>query len=373
MAFVTPAAAASVTARVAARPALVGARATAFAGTAVAPPSRRSVVRAAPAAVRMAQTGETLEEFLSGSDPKLAKCVAAMFASCKEVAYKIRTASCDKMACFNDFGDEQLAIDMLADKIIFDNLEASGVVATASSEEVPKEVTITAGAPYSVAFDPLDGSSIIDTNFTVGTIFGVWPGDKLVGTTGRDLVAGGMVLYGPRTTVTLAMDGIDGAHEFLLIDDFSSRHGSWVHTATFTAVNEGKLYAPGNLRAAEDNPGYADLIDYYRKEKFQLRYSGGMVGDVNQILVKGKGVFCNPSSPSAKAKLRLLYEVAPIGYVMEKAGAKSSDGSGSVLDIKVENTEDRSQVCYGSAGEVARFEQMVGKKVEMNATVDTTA
>eukprot|EP00173_Palmaria_palmata_P000963 Plantae.Rhodophyta-Palmaria_palmata.ctg1496.p1 GENE.Plantae.Rhodophyta-Palmaria_palmata.ctg1496~~Plantae.Rhodophyta-Palmaria_palmata.ctg1496.p1 ORF type:complete len:301 (-),score=55.78 Plantae.Rhodophyta-Palmaria_palmata.ctg1496:121-891(-) len=256
---------------------------------------------------------------------------------------------------------------MLADKVIFDNLEASGVCATASSEEVPVEKPITSGGKFSVAFDPLDGSSIIDTNFSVGTIFGVWPGDKFVGQTGNEIVCAGLAVYGPRTTMTLAIDGVDGAHEFLLIDDFSANHGSWIHTAVFTTVNEGKLFAPGNMRAAQDNPGYQKLLDHYFAEKYQLRYTGGMVPDVNQILVKGKGVFCNPVSPSAKAKLRVLYEVLPIGYVIEKGGGKSSQGDHSVLDIVIKSTEDTSQVCYGSADEVARFEELVGSKMVVKA------
>lgn len=184
----------------------------------------------------------------------------------------------------------------------------------------------------------------------------------MVGKTGRDVVCAGLAIYGPRTTITLAIDGVDGAHEFLLIDDFSAKHGQWIHTAVFASVNEGKLFAPGNMRAAQDNPGYAELLRHYFEEKYQLRYTGGMVPDVNQILVKGKGVFCNPASPAAKAKLRVLYEVLPIGYVIEKAGGKSSNGDGSVLDMVIQSTEDRSQVCYGSAGEVERFEQLVGSK-----------
>jgi len=72
---------------------------------------------------------------------------------------------------------------------------------------------------FSVAFDPLDGSSIVDTNFTVGTIFGVWPGDKLTGVTGGDQVAAAMGIYGPRTTYVLAVKGFPGTHEFLLLDE----------------------------------------------------------------------------------------------------------------------------------------------------------
>lgn len=196
--------------------------------------------------------------------------------------------------------------------------------------------------------------------FRVYRIFGVWKGDSFVGQDGHGVVCAGLAIYGPRTTLTLAIDGVDGAHEFLLIDDFSAKHGSWIHTAAFSTVNEGKLFAPGNMRAAQDNPGYKKLLDFYFSERYQLRYTGGMVPDVNQILVKGKGVFCNPASPSAKAKLRVLYEVLPIGYVIEKAGGKSSNGAGSVLDIKIKGCDGRSQVCYGSADEVQRFEEMVG-------------
>lgn len=117
----------------------------------------------------MIATGEPLEDWLQRAEKDLGKCTRGIFAACKEIAYKIRTASCDKMSCFNDFGDEQLAIDVLADKVLFDNLTESGVVAVASSEELPIEKPITAGGKFSVAFDPLDGSSIIDTNFSVGT------------------------------------------------------------------------------------------------------------------------------------------------------------------------------------------------------------
>lgn len=303
----------------------------------------------------------TIEEWLDIAEPKLKKATLAMFSACKEIAYKVRTASCDKMACFNEFGDEQLAIDILANNVIFQCLRNSNAVATASSEETPVEDPI-GGTGYSTAFDPLDGSSIIDTNFAVGTIWGTWPGDRLVGVKGKDIAAAGVCVYGPRTSITLAVRGYDYAHEFLLVDDFSSRHGQWIKTNEFTTVSEGKLFAPGNLRASQDNPGYAELVDYWLENQYQLRYTGGMVPDVNQILVKGKGVFVNVASPNTKSKLRLLYEVAPIGYIMEKAGAKSSDGEGSVLDIEITETEQVTQVAFGSDKEVARFEEMVGKK-----------
>lgn len=87
---------------------------------------------------------------------------------------QVRTASCASTACLNSFGDEQLAVDMLADKLLFEALRYSHVCKYACSEEVPEPVDV-GGEGFCVAFDPLDGSSIVDTNFSVGTIFGVWP------------------------------------------------------------------------------------------------------------------------------------------------------------------------------------------------------
>lgn len=95
-----------------------------------------------------------------------------------------------------------------------------GFVASASlgrNEMMCNGLIISGG--FSVAFDPLDGSSIVDTNFTVGTIFGVWPGDKLTGVTGRDQVAAAMGIYGPRTTYIIALKDCPGTHEFLLLDE----------------------------------------------------------------------------------------------------------------------------------------------------------
>jgi len=87
-----------------------------------------------------------------------------------------------------------------------------------------------------------------------------------------------------------------------------------------------------------------------------------MVPDVNQLMVKGKGVFVNVNSKNTKSKLRMLYEVAPIGFLIEKAGGKTSEGEKSVLDVLITNTEQTSQVAYGSKNEVERFETLVGRK-----------
>ncbi|GFY83520.1 Sedoheptulose-1,7-bisphosphatase [Actinidia chinensis var. chinensis] len=300
--------------------------------------------------------GDSLEEFLTKATPDkgLIRLMMCMGEALRTIAFKVRTASCGGTACVNSFGDEQLAVDMLADKLLFEALTYSHFCKYACSEEVPELQDM--GGPvqggFSVAFDPLDGSSIVDTNFTVGTIFGVWPGDKLTGVTGRDQVAAAMGIYGPRTTYVLALKDIPGTHEFLLLDE-----GKWLHVKDTTEIGEGKMFSPGNLRATFDNPDYDKLINYYVREKYTLRYTGGMVPDVNQIIVKEKGIFTNVTSPSAKAKLRLLFEVAPLGFLIEKAGGYSSDGKQSVLDKVIVNLDDRTQVAYGSKNEIIRFEE----------------
>ncbi|KAK8491062.1 hypothetical protein V6N11_047106 [Hibiscus sabdariffa] len=306
--------------------------------------------------VTKCEIGDSLEEFLtkSTSDKGLIRLMMCMGEALRTIAFKVRTASCGGTACVNSFGDEQLAVDMLANKLLFEALTYSHFCKYACSEEVPElqDMGGPAEGGFSVAFDPLDGSSIVDTNFTVGTIFGVWPGDKLTGVTGRDQAAAAMGIFGPRTTYVLALKDIPGTHEFLLLDE-----GKWQHVKDTYEIGEGKMFSPGNLRATFDNPEYDKLINYYVREKYTLRYTGGMVPDVNQIIVKEKGIFTNVTSPSAKAKLRLLFEVAPLGFLIEKAGGYSSDGQQSVLDKVIMNLDERTQVAYGSKNEIIRFEE----------------
>nr|ABF68591.1 chloroplast sedoheptulose-1,7-bisphosphatase [Euglena gracilis] len=303
------------------------------------------------------ELGSTLEDFMKAyvPDPKLRIIMATMAESGRTIDHKVTTASCGGTACTNVFGDEQLAVDMLADKVLFEGLRHCGVCEIACSEENPVPLPM-GGQGYSVCFDPLDGSSIVDTNFSVGTIFGVWPGDKIVGTTGRDLAASGIIVYGPRTVLCVAFKGVPGTFDFMLQDD-----GKWHLVKETTKIGEGKLFSPGNLRCTYDNPEYLNLISFYNNEQYTLRYTGGMVPDVYQLLIKGRGVFTNVTSPTTKAKLRLSFEVAPIALLIESAGGASScDGkSVSALDVTITGIDQRTQVCFGSRTEVARFEQFM--------------
>jgi len=188
----------------------------------------------------------------------------------------------------------------------------------------------------------------------VGTVFGVWPGDTLLGRTGYEQAAAAVGVYGPRTVYCLTIHGYPGTHEFLLQDD-----GKWLHVKETESIGEGKLFSPGNLRATADSPNYKRLVDYYLKERYTLRYTGGMVPDVFQILVKEEGVFTSISTPRSPAKLGLGYEVAPMALLMEKAGGFSSGGGkpDSALAIKLKMYDQLTDVCMGSRAEVQRFEE----------------
>jgi len=248
-------------------------------------------------------------------------------------------------------GDDQLKLDIACDEACFDEMRRSGVYEIGASEETPEEVDLK-GSGFSCGFDPLDGSSVIGSNFTIGSIFGVFPGRGVVGRKGREMCLSGLSVYGPRTTFLLAVSGC-GVWELTLVDD-----NRWIVSKEKIKIQEeGKVFMPGNLRASNEDEGYGRMVRCWIEERYTLRYTGAMVAEVNYILTKGKGVFCNVSSSKAKAKLRLLYECAPIAFIVTLAGGMAihEDTKTSVLDVTIEHLDQRCGLCLGSAKEVEKF------------------
>jgi sedoheptulose-bisphosphatase len=271
----------------------------------------------------------------------------------------------------NTFGDSQLDADVKTDALIFGNLQSTGLISVASSEENPIDIECF-GEGFSVAFDPLDGSSIVDANFAVGSIIGIYPGRGFLGRTGREQVASIIAQYGPRITIVLALNSAVTVDEKPVAMELCFSPEGWFLTLPKIVISPTcKTFAPGNLRATSDNPAYKSLVDYWIAQKYTVRYSGGLVPDVYHILVKQSGVLSNASSKSAKAKLRLLYECAPIALIIEAAGGAScvcpsevedNIDPVSLLDVVITDLDRRVGVCYGSTEEVQRFKSVLFNK-----------
>jgi len=218
-----------------------------------------------------------------------------------------------------------------------------------------------ADGKFCICWDPLDGSSIVDNNWAVGTILGIWPESTgILGATGRDQVASMVALYGPRTTVFVTLD--DGVYEFTY---GATGIDGWICSRDKIEIaQESKIFAPANMRAAQDLPAYDKLIKHWMTNRYTLRYTGGLVPDICQQFTKRQGVFANPTSESSPAKLRLAFEAAPFGLLVEKAGGKTSNGidGASILDTTITGIDQRTPLCIGSAKEVDRFNEMVIKK-----------
>lgn len=290
--------------------------------------------------------------YQAGAPDSLRHLIMYIARAAKYINHSLQMGNLGVAGTQNQYGEEQLALDVLADKIIMDNLQICRLVSSVISEEQKKETTCKCDRKevYSVCYDPLDGSSLVDANLAIGSVFGVYPGSGFVGRTGRDQVAALYVLYGPRTTLAYTIG--KGVQEFTLNDV-----GEFILTRENIKVeDEAKNFAPGNLRASSQNPKYKALIDSWMNETYTLRYSGGMTPDVNHILMKGQGIFTYPPFPPKypDGKLRLLFECNPFSFLMEQAGGASSNGMIDVLDIKIEDIHQRTPIYIGSKKEVER-------------------
>jgi len=305
---------------------------------------------------------DSLEDLLETklADAELRSVVKTMFNACGTITEALRVelvTVAEKQESV--FGDVQLGVDVIADNLMWEICKTDPLIKNGASEEEPEVREMHEDGKFCICWDPLDGSSIVDNNWAVGTILGIWGSETgILGATGRDQKASMVALYGPRTTVFVTLD--DGVYEFTY---GANGVEGWICSRDQIQIaEESKIFAPANMRAAQELPGYAKLIDYWMSNRSTLRYSGGLVPDICQQFTKRMGVFANPTSKSSPAKLRLAFEAAPFGLLVEKAGGKTSDGitGGSILDTKITGIDQRTPLCIGSAKEVDRFNEMLG-------------
>jgi fructose-1,6-bisphosphatase I len=254
-------------------------------------------------------------------------------------------------------GDSQKELDFLSNKIVTDALRSSPV-AWMGSEEDEKAVPMNAGAPLAVNIDPLDGSSNIDTNVSIGTIFSILPTKPILPLLqpGRNQLAAGYIIYGPQTGMVLTVG--QGTHKFWL----DVRSGEFVLVkASVEVPSVTREYGvnSSNFRHWDDAIKAYVLdctlgADGPRKENFNMRWIGSLVADAFRILVRG-GIYIYPADGRrgyTSGRLRLLYEANPIAFIMEQAGGACTTGTQRMMDIEPVSLHQRVPLVFGSKTEV---------------------
>jgi fructose-1,6-bisphosphatase I len=271
----------------------------------------------------------------------------------KYISAKIHESN-RKLAGFkNIFDEDQLNLDRSADEILKNQLEYSGFVREYASEEQDSVIQIGKGdEKYFITADPLDGSSLVDTNLSIGTIIGIHRESMLA--EGRKTLAAAMyITYGP--LITMVYSAGKGTHEFVL-----NREGEYVLSEEDITLKErGDIYSLGGLRR-DWIPEHLKYIEFLETEGYKLRYSGGFVPDINQVLIKRGGIFTYPAlKKSPKGKLRLLFELQPMAFIIEQAGGMATNGKQDILSITVEDLNQRCPIYIGSRFEVEKAREFL--------------
>ena len=312
----------------------------------------------------------TLSQFLQQQTgnltPELSQVIETIANTCKRIDQLLQKGALAGVLGSaqheNVQGEEQKKLDVISNDYLIDALKVHPHVGGLASEELDEFTPAQNNGQYLVLFDPLDGSSNIDINMCVGTIFSILPAKNAVTQAedfmqpGRDQVAAGYVLYGPSTMMALTV-------------------GSGTVFFTFDTESQEFLLTTENIQVAADTKEYAinasnqrhweAPVQRYieellagktgpREKDFNMRWVACMVGDIHRILCRS-GIFMYPydlKDPKKAGRLRLMYEANPMSMLMEQAGAASTTGRVRILDIEPTELHQRVPVIIGSKNEV---------------------
>ena len=273
-------------------------------------------------------------------------------------------------------GEEVKKLDIFANQRFIAALELGGQCRGVASEENKDFISfhdeVSSDANYVVALDPLDGSSNIDVNVSVGTIFSIYrrvsPPEGPVTKEdflqpGRSQAAAGYIIYGSSTMLVYTTGfGVNGFTLDPSIGEFCLSHPD------MKIPKAGKTYSVNQGNFLSFSEGVKDFIRYCKEidkdsnRPYSLRYIGSMVADIHRNLITG-GIFLYPAATdSPKGKLRLLYECNPMSFIVEQAGGRATDGTTHILDIAPRELHQRTPIYIGSEQLVLKLEEFISRK-----------
>ncbi len=321
----------------------------------------------------MAEIGMDLNRFILEEERKypnatgsLTQALMSIESATKIIASQVRKAGLagilGKAGKTNVQGEEVQKLDELSNEILIDILSDSGEFYALASEELDEPIYPEKGknAKYVIAFDPLDGSSNIDVNVSIGTIFSI---HKRVGDgienflqEGYKQVAAGYIIYGSSTMFVFSTgNGVNGFTLDPSVGMFLLSHPD------MKLPEKGKIYSINEANEKKwTDENLKKYIDALKDEGYTSRYIGSMVADVHRTLIKG-GIFGYPADKkNTSGKLRLLYEASPMSFLITQAGGKATTGKEDILNIKPEKIHQRVPVFLGSKKEIDQLLSFLG-------------
>lgn len=331
----------------------------------------------------MKERNTTLGEFIiekqadfKYSSGELSRIINSIRLAAKVVNYKVNKAGLVDIVGAageqNIQGEDQQKLDVYANEVFIQTLINREIVCGIASEENDEFITVEGSDKchnnkYVVLMDPLDGSSNIDVNVSVGTIFSVFRRISPVGTPvtiedflqpGDKQVAAGYVIYGTSTMLVYTTgNGVNGFTLNPAIGTFYLSHPNMKY------ANDGKIYSINEGNYIHFPQGVKDYLKYCQSEEgdrpYTSRYIGSLVSDFHRNMIKG-GIYIYPTSSKApKGKLRLLYECNPMAFIAEQAGGKATDGFGRIMEIQPTELHERVPFFCGSLNMVEKAEEFM--------------
>ncbi|CAD7950559.1 unnamed protein product [Amoebophrya sp. A25] len=327
-------------------------------------------------------THKTVTQYIVSSatgDQQLAILMNAIQCACKVVSHAIRRAGISNLygnsKTTNATGDEVKKLDIVANDIWIHSLRNSGVCCLLVSEEEEEALVLNPEegcpiGPFCVAFDPLDGSSNVDCNVSVGSIFSVYrrktggpcASSEDIVRPGTEIVAAGYSMYGAATELVITTGMGQPVERFQL--DPSVGEFMFIEYIKFPADGGKKIYSCNEGNSKHWDQGLLDFVQHCKDRSYTARYVGSMVSDVHRSLLYG-GIFFYPADKkSTKGKLRVLYEGFPMAMITENAGGAASTGMfqgkiGRVLEVSPEKIHDRCPIIMGCQRDVSLLLQMI--------------